>query len=699
MVKKLGIRLLSTLGPVALFYKGLQFVTKLLREASQAAIAYDTALFRLEVSVRAAQRVMGDAAGTIEQWRDAARTIAEKYGLYTETAMIEVAASVRRMTLQFGLAADQAIALTDAGVALATVFGEAPGGITELLARFVTTGQNAEGLARLGFNIDSVALQAASMRMGFERLYRELSDTEQQQVRYNLVLEQTDAYAEDAAAALNTLEGEIRAQGVAWNETVVAVGDSWAAIGRASRNIGNEIKQFFAEIIKTIGQLITTSTLGWMEMVYGIGAVLQDETDALLAGEGFLAWEDLVQSFVRGAEEGYQVGARWIAESIGGMGELTDEENAAAAAAEAMGERMRAAFVDLRGVFADLALRIKNILREIDEEYARDILKVNEELLRERQTRTEDYAREEERETRAHLLRMRRMEEDYLLELEDAVRARDARQVLLLMRRHRIDERRGNEDATIRQRQRREDFQLELRDMAEQANRRLRELELEWRDRRRVALEEHRAYALQQIEQWRRENDITAEGLAELHRMLADAFGPGGWEVTLFDQAVGIIDKAANQMGKALSTMVGNMVKGVQAAQAAQAAASGWGAMGAQLGSALGASIAGFWGGGGTGIGNPYKGSKGYQTGGDFVATGPRTIRVGEGRPEAVSIRPFSGSGAAAGGQGGGGRGKMEIDLNVKADPRLIVEATEAAMSEVADVFINITRVSREGRA
>jgi len=709
MVKKLGLRLLATLGPVALFYKGFQYVTRTLREAEKAAVAYDTAMFRLEVSVRAAQRVMGDSAGTIEEWRDAARTIAEKYGLYTETAMIEVAASVRRLTLQFGLAADQAIALTDAGVAVATVFGDSPGSVTQALAMFVSTGQNAEGLRQFGFDVGTVGLQAEATRMGLHGLYRELSDGEQIQVRANAVMEQSAVFMEDATVAAQTLAGEQAANAAAVNEQMVALGQSWEPIARLARGIATTVKLFFASILGTLGQLISIAVVGWMEIIGAVAGAITAEWESVTSGEGFLSGRELARVFVESGNVAGAAAERWIAETVSRFGRLGDVEDAAAQSTERMAERMRAAFDDLRGVFGELASRIKNTLKDIDEAYQADLLELNEDTLRERQKKTEDYAREEERDLQDHLLKMRRMEEDYLLELEDAVRARDARQVLLLMRRHRIDVRRADEDVQIRRRQRREDFQAELQDMEEQANLRRRELQLEWQDRRQRALEEHEAYAKQLIEQWIRENGITAEGLQQLHDMLLAAFGPGGWEVALFDQAARIVVKAGEQMANAMKNMVEGMAKSVQAAVSVVQKTLAWMAservgMGqqrssvsaGQMGSAIGAGIAGFWGGGaGTG-GNPYTG--GYQGGGDFVATGPRTIRVGEGRPEAVSIRPFSGSGAAAGGQGGGGRAKMEIDLNVKADPRLIVEATEAAMSEVADVFINITRVSREGR-
>ena len=706
IIKMLGTRILGVLGPAVLLFKAIQGIVRMFKEAQQAAMAYDTSLYHLEVSVRAAQRVMGEQAGTIEQWMQAAEGIAAKYGVQTVAAVNEIAASVRRMTLQFDLSADKAIALTDAGVALATQFGDSPGSLTEIMARFVSTGQNTEGLAQYGYDLTNVALQAETTREGLAGLYSDLREDQQIQIRYNLVMQQSAQMMEDAGVATTTTQGRQAAYAAAIQTYLARIGQAISPLTTLWRGFVQIVKELSLILVERVLKGLLASFITFTSMMVGAARVVLDELRMIKREGRLLTEEEVFASYGAGFQtmvEGMSEVIRNLTSGIAGLG---DEEDAAAAAAAEMAEKTAASFLILRAKFAELAARIKNILREIDDAYAADVLEVNEDMLRERQKKTEDYARDEERDLQDHLLKMRRMEEDYLLELEDAVRERDARQVLLLMRRHRIDVRRANEDANIRRRDRREAFQQELQDMAEQANRRLAELDREHRARREQALAEHKAYSLQLIEQWLQLEGITAEGIQTLHDMLLAAFGPGE-VVSLFDQASGLIRKIVNETTTGLKIMVDGMAKSVRAAATVVQQTLAWMAservgMGQQttwrgMGSAIGAGIAGFWGGGGTGAGgNPY--TAGYQTGGDFVATGPRTIKVGEGRPEAVSIRPFSGSGAAAGGQGGGGRAKMEIDLNVKADPRLIVEATEAAMSEVADVFINITRVSREGR-
>ena len=80
------------------------------------------------------------------------------------------------------------------------------------------------------------------------------------------------------------------------------------------------------------------------------------------------------------------------------------------------------------------------------------------------------------------------------------------------------------------------------------------------------------------------------------------------------------------------------------------------------------------------------------QRGGSFVATGPQSLSVGEGRPERVDITPLSGGTGkpSAGFRGGGGGEKIGIDLNVDASDLLVVEVADQTMQEIAEVFVNV---------
>lgn len=694
IIKKLGLRLIATLGPVALFFKAVQAVRKMLMEAEKAVFAYDAAMFRLEVSVRAAQRVMGDAAGTIAEWSQAARDIAERYGLYTETAMLEVAAAVRRTTLQFGLNADAAMALTDAGVALATVFGESPGGVTQALAAFVAAGQNPEALRQFGLDVGEVALQTEAMRMGYAQLYRDLPRTEQVLVRQSLILRQTAAYAEDATQAQERLGGEVQAQAAAVQTQLVQTGTAMATVSRLARGFGNGIKLFFANVLEAAGQLLTMVAIGLSGLIGGIAGSLMELGDQV--NEFLVDLDPRAFSLQRIADAGaaatleaQRSAELYVSETIGALNELGDAQDTAAQRAEEFAERTLAAFASLQGMISSYRQDLLDALAQLDEDYFNQVTEVYVDANRRREENARRYQEDAERDLRDHLLKMQRMEEDYLLDLEDAVRERDARAVLLLMRKHRIDVRRAEEDAGIQRRDRREDFEQEMRDIAEQAEIRKQELYNQWQERRQMEIQEAREHFQELVAQWVTENDINAQGIAALHQMLVDEYGQNGAVVALFDAAADSVVGSAARIVQASSTAMAavNQVylawARMERGPTAYPQNSLWGAGGAPI---QGRGVGGMgW--------NPYTG---YQTGGDFIATGPRTIRVGEGRPEAVSIRPLSG--AAPAGAAAPGGGHMEIDLNVRADPRLIVEASEAAMSEVADVFINITRVSREGR-
>jgi hypothetical protein len=90
----------------------------------------------------------------------------------------------------------------------------------------------------------------------------------------------------------------------------------------------------------------------------------------------------------------------------------------------------------------------------------------------------------------------------------------------------------------------------------------------------------------------------------------------------------------------------------------------------------------------------------GRQRGGTFFATGPSIMSVGEGRPERVDITPLSaatGRPSAGFGTGGAGGDKMQIDLNVNASEQLVVEVADQTMSEVADVFVQISQKGMQG--
>lgn len=90
------------------------------------------------------------------------------------------------------------------------------------------------------------------------------------------------------------------------------------------------------------------------------------------------------------------------------------------------------------------------------------LAKLADDTNRELSSRRRDFNRDELRDTEDHLKDMRRLEEDFLLNLEDAVRARDAGAIVDLQRRFATESQRKEEDFETDQSRQREDFDQEL---------------------------------------------------------------------------------------------------------------------------------------------------------------------------------------------------------------------------------------------
>lgn len=117
--------------------------------------------------------------------------------------------------------------------------------------------------------------------------------------------------------------------------------------------------------------------------------------------------------------------------------------------------------------------------------------------------------------------RLRRLREDFLFDLDDAVRERDARQIMNLVKRYKVDRERLIEDFEDQKEERRKDFERQLEEIRRWRERRLAELAIEHarrleelkrqyeREREEAAINRDRE--LEERERWRQEEREEAE--------------------------------------------------------------------------------------------------------------------------------------------------------------------------------------------
>jgi hypothetical protein len=316
----------------------------------------------------------------------------------------------------------------------------------------------------------------------------------------------------------------------------------------------------------------------------------------------------------------------------------------------------------------DAALNLTRDMRDIDEGAQEDVIDA-----------TVDHQEELFRLEEDHKLKMQRLEEAFLFDLEDAVRERDARGVLMAIRRFNQQKKEMEQDKNIRTRRLKEDFKNELKEIELERRRRRAERMLEFGEQQDdLAEQEARRREDALAAQARAERDLHAanerklkilgEGflaefmqanfsLNEIFELMRDYLGEGGFVDQLYDYIAG---RAASL----------NLVPNVS------------------LSSQTSTDTADYGGPGGLG----------HQRGGTLFATSPTMAVFGEGGPERVDFTPLSaGTGLPKAGFEGGaaGGGATDINLEVMLEDGLEAHLVDQAMDGVANVLLSIGRKAK----
>jgi methyl-accepting chemotaxis protein len=453
-----------------------------------------------------------------------------------------------------------------------------------------------------------------------------------------------------------------------------------------------------------------------------------------IRNEGVTALEDIGGKFDKAFEDArMQLFAYQVEQATGGLDAFGQSAEGAAGSVEEFGDAAGAtaeeieAFIDaarkydeemakIEQRFLDRMDDISNQFRQrradLETDFLRDLRDIDAEASVDRLEAIRDYQVEEIRLREDHALEVRQLEERYLLDLEDAVRDRDARQVLNLQRRFNLEKKQREEDYNLSQKRLRENFVLELQEIEFQRQRRrqerfvayqeeLADLEMQeerkrqaaWlaRDRQERDLLERIKNRLEALQEGADgEFAIQQELLDNLVEALNTTYGEDGPWVLYHKAAVETAQNAATAIHEAQGQIIDSLRQTDSAIRAhvrfQEEAAN-------RINQAWSARYTGL-----AGQAVNLYGSTARQRGGTVFATSPTNIMAGEGRPERVDITPLSaGTGEPSAGFRGGGGGRIAIDLNVDASELLMVEVADQTMNEIADVMVNLNKRGAQG--
>jgi len=744
------------LGALQVMYKMVRGFTDLVKGGMD----FAKELFKLGASVRSLQKAGLDITmkGTLEQ----IKLLREEFGVFSTRELIAGVGQMQLLTRQFGFTNDETINLTKSVAALAVVLGKDFANTAASVALFLSSGYG-EALQRAGIAVNRLAVVEEAHRMGIKKSYTALTEVERAHAGYNLIIAQSKDVLEELVDYQKTYLGQIEKQKAqvedlknAMSLGLIPLNLAWAKIQVSAANIA----------IKAINLLLETWSRTFAAIIAGMGTVVMgfENLKSVISGKGWefdtsdmlemwkQTWEamdeeaekakikelDLESLFkFTGLDAANEAAAKKQNDAADQMlkimddlvSELLDIQNEYADASE----KLWGDYVDDRNKIVadasqDLIDEYDDLLKDladIEKDYARSVADAQEDAQKDiadlnKDTRNKiadansKYREAEEKAERDHQERLKRLREEFLFDLEDALRERDALQVLRLIRRYNLDKAQENRN-----------YENKLADLKDQNKKELEEIKKNEADKRKeiyASLQEQLADLRANYEEKRAEREAQyAEDVKaikdnlekdlqarkdqydkELQDLKDSYWGSGGkleemlaeWAKTneiTEDQAkaitdvlgkyfgeLGITDSIFNYYKASVAGIVADVLEQERVLEIVAAQALALQQQITDAANAAAASISAL-----TGVPNIFGGLTappgtsstanssifGGASGGSLIATKPQLIMVGEGGvPERIDIVPLSGSGKG----GGNGKGTLEILLGSGLEANII---------------------------
>jgi len=687
--------MLRMFSPILLAFKAYQMIVKELNlELKLAAESMMTvALNQVKVAQLARQGInMGGTAAA------QAGAVASKQGVGALGVQQTFGATVAKAGAM-GLSSQQLYGLIDAGNTYAKVYGVNATQATEAFLSAIESG-NVSALVQYGIVIDEDRIQGEALNSSLIKIGDTLTAEQRKLVIRNLVMRDSNKLLADYTATQTDFQKK-QAQ------TNVALEASRVAVGKILTPFKEFVELTTNRALVAGLQLMYVGFMGLAtaaSVVTGVLAEMLTEFAAVwrwttkkMTGEELVAFLDEKEVTRRTAayRKTMFAGIMDITNQFAAVSDATDKtlddaaQGTAQVATDAMGafnmmvvEGKR--IVDShKGDIEGILQNWKDTLAQINADYlatitqaaaslAADLASIDEEFATNTEQAQRDHNKTMARMAEDHAVEMRRLEEDTQLELEDAVRSRDARAIRDILKRYRIERDRREEDYQITRRRRNEDYADQMAQMRREYLKRRAERQRQFEDEIAQAKAEKERRAAEADERYQKDMaELTARMAAEfelflkanadllgahadmlggMYDQLNAALGPGGWAEAFWLRYLAIIQGVYASIASA-----GRYVGGDQ----------------------------------------PYGPGGGSRArGGTFFATGPSTLAVGE-IPERVDITPMSRQGVGADRRGGAGRDKITVALNIGLDDGLVAKVVDQSMQGVAEVIVEVSKGRR----
>lgn len=349
-----------------------------------------------------------------------------------------------------------------------------------------------------------------------------------------------------------------------------------------------------------------------------------------------------------------------------------------------LGRKMEDITIEYAKKRADAERDYATTVADINRDHANKIADINAKQKEARAKAQEDERQREEE----HQNKMQELKEKFLMDLEDALHARDARQILKLIKQYELEKTQAERDFALKQEQARRDAELRQKSFADErasAERdrraRLAEAQQDYADKlAKLKADEEAERAAAQLKYDREIQDLEKAMQDRLEIIAANLVAEFNLTAEGLNAIVGLYRKYYSEVSGIYNAM--------------QAMMAGQGAIGTTAPAST-ATLRNQSSGGGS-----LRGIR-MAEGGTFVADRPTTVTFGEAGLEAASFTPMNRQGADVnkvfsnlggnGSQGADGQVSIELLLSPDLESRIVSNT----LNKTAQVFTKVQRSKR----
>ncbi len=563
---------LGDLGDVGKFVFGtvlglgaVQSIRKLIgffRGVVTAGLEFQQSMFTLEVAIRGLQRVGLDT--TIEGWQKRLATLKSEFPIFSKKAFVDAASLAALMTREFGFTEEQIANVVRQSVILAQITGkdlaEAVRGVTYAIGSGYF-----ESLQRAGINISRQIIAEEALKRGYEGSYTALNQNVRAMLTYEIVQNNLNAISEDASRIIETTTGQVQRLNASYEDLIMTLGVIVTSSEEAKDSVGGlaSILEWATEILtiynnlgkeKGIDEIVDYSPafgqwgmllqsiqqwLGfakeareeWENMHGWIGLIHQKLVDMgvldppeLLLGDapiGFGDTEAANQARFDELEEALKEAIEGQAEIIeDGEEKKLDLQEKSWREIEKNWDKHLQRMEDIKVAhdqkLADIGLKESRAVADEEVDYAFKVAEAARQAAFRKEEAERKYREREIQAEKRFLEKMRQLRENFLLNLEDAVRERDALQIIRLTRQYNLRKTQMERENKLSGKDRSDAFQEQLRQIEFQRQERQRQLAIEHQRRLDdIATQAERERARAKLDFDRKQTDEKARAEAE----------------------------------------------------------------------------------------------------------------------------------------------------------------------------------------